>query len=290
MAFEGIKRGLVLTRDSIFVLKHNPRLLAFPVVAAVSAIAFLLLLLGPVFGALIGLEGFDGRQTIETVVSDHTLVVGAVLFVAYLVTTFISVFFTGALIAESRAVFGEGGVDLKRGMAVAWEAKYKLLAWALVSATVGVAIESIESSDSPVTKVIGLVIGLAWTVLTFFVVPVAVLERDSTIRSMFSDSGRTFREHFGETVIGLGIPRLLGAVVAVAGITLGVLLAELGGGMFVYVPITISAVVLSQLLSTTIRGILKTSLYVYATEGKRPPEFANQDFETLGAHQSGKRW
>jgi len=289
MAFSGIKRGLALTKDSVVVLKHNPRLLAFPVVAALSAIAFLLLLLGPVIGALIGLEGFDGGQTVETVVSDHTLVVGTVLFVAYLVTSFVTVFFTGALIAESRAVFGGGTVDLRRGMAVAWAAKYKLLAWALVSATVGVIIESIESSDSPVTKVIGWLVGFAWTVLTFFVVPVAVLNEDSSVRGMFSESGQTFRENFGETVIGLGIPRLLGAVVAVAGLGLGLLVADLGAGVYVYAPIMVSAVVLSQLLSTTIRGILKTSLYVYATEGKRPREFEDDDFGTLGG-QVDKRW
>jgi hypothetical protein len=209
-------------------------------------------------------------------------VLGAVLFVAYLVTSFISVFFTGALIAESRAVFGEENVDLRRGMAAAWDAKYKLLAWALVSATVGVLIESIESSDSPVSKMIGLVVGLAWTVLTFFVIPVAVLNEDSSVWSMFSESGQTFRERWGETVIGLGLPRVLGGVVAVAGLAFGFLLEDLGGGVYVYAPVMISAVVLSQLLSTTIRGILKTSLYVYATEGKRPSEFEDQDFDTLG--------
>jgi hypothetical protein len=129
---------------------------------------------------------------------------------------------------------------------------------------------------------IGLVIGLAWTVLTFFIIPVAVLNEDSSVWSMFSESGQTFRERWGETVIGLGLPRVLGGVVAVAGLAFGFLLEDLGGGVYVYAPVMISAVVLSQLLSTTIRGILKTSLYVYATEGKRPSELEDQDFDTLG--------
>lgn len=53
------------------------------------------------------------------------------------------------------------------------------------------------------------------------------------------------------------------------------------------VVVAIPFVVAGVLLSQTVRGIVKTSLYVYAREGKRPSQFDDQDFDDFGGQPGG---
>jgi len=274
--FTQIRRGIGMTVDSFLIMKNNPKLLVFPVFAGLGALGFLALLFGSTLGGVIGIEGLDAIETqaaLEETVSDNTVILLAAVFLGYLGTTFVSVFFTAALVAESREVFAGNRVSLKRGIAAAWDAKYQLLAWAVIAATVGVIIDAIESSDSIIGQVFAWVFGVAWSVITFLVVPVAVLGEDSSVRGMFSRSGRTFRENIGETVVGVFAPRVVGGVIAVLTIGVVVALLELGVTWLVVFPVLVVGLVAAQLLSTTVRGIVKTSLYVYATEGKQPRGF-----------------
>jgi len=272
------KRGLVLLKESFGVLVNQPKLLVFPLLAGVSALAFLAVLFGSSLGVIIGVEGldiFDSPEALQDALEAHLLVVLGTLFVAYLSTTFLSVFFTGALVAETRRAFAGEQVRLRRGMGVAWHAKYKLLAWALIAATVGVILDAIES-DERFGRVLSWVFGAVWSVITFFVVPVAVLDENSTVRSMFTESGRTFKEHIGETIVGVFAPRLVAFAIAATTVGLVLGLAELAVPGLALFGLLFVGLVLSQLLSTTIRGLLKTAMYVYATEGRRPAEFDSE--------------
>lgn len=284
MRFTQLKRGFGMAFRSLAVLKRNPKLLVFPLFAGLSSLAFLALLLGSTFGAFVGISGIEAIETpsaLETTISNNPGITVAALFLGYLGTTFVSVFFTGALVAESRHAFAGEPVNLKRGMARAWAAKYKLFAWALIAATVGIIIDAIEGSDSPLSQVFAAVFGVAWTIITFFVVPVAVLDSESTVREMFTRSGRTFRENIGETVIGLIAPRAIGGVVGVATVGLVIVLSDLTSSALVLAPILVVGLILAQLLSTTIRGIIKALLYVHATEGQAPDGFDSTDIDAM---------
>jgi hypothetical protein len=269
---------------SLVVLKHNPTLLVFPLIAGVSSLAFLAVLLGSTFGVIVGIEGIDAFQTqsaLETTVGSNPVVVGSALFLGYLGTTFVSVFFTGALVVESRHAFANEPVKLQRGMARAWAARYNLFAWAVIAATVGVIIDAIESSNTPISKVFAVVFGAVWTVMTFFIVPIAVLDPECSLRWMFTRSGRTFRETVGETVVSLGAPRVIGVGIFFLATGLAIAVTEVTTSALVYAPILVLGAVLSQLVSTTLRGILKTMVYVYATEGKTPAEFDSSELDAL---------
>jgi hypothetical protein len=269
---------------ALMVLKHNPKLLVFPLIAGVSSLVFLGLLLGSTFGVLVGIKGleaFGTRSGLLATITENPVVTVPALFLGYLGTTFVSVFFTGALVAESRYAFAGEPLDLRRGMARAWTAKYDLLAWAVIAATVGIIIDAIESSDNPVSKVFTVLFGAVWTVMTFFIVPVAVLDPQQSVRGMFTRSGQIFRENVGESVVGLGAPRVVGFVIFVLANLLAFGLSEITPSPLVSVPILVAGAVLSQLVSTTLRGILKTMVYVYATAGTMPAEFDASDLDAL---------
>lgn len=284
MRLTQIKRGFGMAVRSLAVLKRNPKLLVFPLFAGISSLAFFALLLGSTFGAFVGIGGVEAIETLsalETTINNNPGIAVAAMFLGYLGTTFVSVFFTGALVAESRHAFAGESVNLKRGMGRAWAAKYKLLAWALIAATVGIIIDAIEGSDSPASQAFAAIFGVAWTIITFFVVPVAVLDSESTVREMFTRSGRTFKENIGETMIGLAAPRVIGGVVGLVTVGLVIVLSDLTSSALVLAPILVSGLILAQLLSTTIRGVLKTMLYVHATGGEMPEGFDSTDLDGM---------
>ena len=269
------KMGLVLTRDSLLVIRHNPRLMLFPLISGLAGLVFLVLFLGVTFGlAQVNPEG-------------GTLVG---LFLVYLVLTFVSSFFTAALVHQTREVFDGNEVSLRAGMEAAWDRKAPIFVWSVIAATVGVLINMLENSDSIAARIVGALFGLAWTILTFFIIPVLVFERVS-VGEMFTRSGGLFKQTWGETPISLVAISVISflvvlpfAVVGIIGMTTGTT-----AGLVVGVGVILAGVLLSFLLSQTLQGVVKTSLYVYATEGKTPEEFDNVNFDALPADQDRTR-
>jgi hypothetical protein len=117
---------------------------------------------------------------------------------------------------------------------------------------------------------------------TYFVVPVIVF-RDPSVRGIFKESTRTFRDTWGEAI---------GAMGAINVVTL--LLAAVAAGVFFLLPaagrartvLTVviggSAVVFAVLVGKTLTGVAKTALYVYATEDVAPKYFEDMDFAGMG--------
>jgi len=259
-----LQMGITLTRDSLSVMRNNPKLAVFPLVSAVSALLFLGTFLGTAFG--LGLTNPEGSGLI-------------VLFVVYLGSTFISTFFAAGLVHETRDAIKHGSEpSLRAGMAGAWEVKGPIFVWSVISATVSVLINALESSDSLPARILATLFSVGWAILTFFVVPVIVFEKPG-VAEMFKRSGQTFKQTWGETAISLIGVRLVAFLFVVPFLALGVVL--FGTSPLVGIGLVLVGVLLGFLVGQTLQGIIKTALYMYATEGKRPEEFDNVDFQRL---------
>lgn len=267
------KRGLALTKDSIVLTKNYPRLLVFPFVAGVGAVVFYAVLAGATVG-----YGFAMTGNLETLAQNEMAVLG-VLFVVYFVTTFISAFFTGALVHETKKVIEGGEPEFRRGLEAAWRVKNKLIAWAAISATVGVILRIIESSDSRGAQFLSLIFGVVWTLMTFFIVPTAVLKPDESVRDMFTESAATFKSLWGETPIGIIGPNLIAIPVYVAGAAVAFVLIEVSFFLAIFAGLFFFAA--GTLVAAALRGVVKTALYVYAVDGRMPREFEGEDIEGL---------
>jgi hypothetical protein len=262
--FQRLKTGFVLTKDSVLVMRHNPQLFAFPAVSGVAGLAFLGNFLGVTFGLM-------------AIAPEGGMLVG--LFAVYLVLTFVTSFFNAALVHQTREVLGGNDASLKAGVAAAWDVKAPLFVWAIISATIGLVINAIENSDSRVARLFGTIFGVAWTLMTFFVIPVIVFEQTST-KEMFTRSAGTFKQTWGETPISLLGINIVGAIVAVPFVLPGIYLFNIGLGV-AGIGLILAGVLLSFLISQTLQGVVKTTLYLYARDGKRPDEFDNVDFDSL---------
>jgi hypothetical protein len=271
--FDRLRTGWALAMDSLRVLRRDPELVAFPFVAGVAGFVYLGLLFGGT--SLLGLSG-DG------------LVSYAVLFVTYLGSTFIASFFTAGLVHETRVAFEGGEPSFANGLRAAWGRAGTLFAWAVVAATVGVLVRALERQgrNNVAAQIFAGLFSVAWSILTYFVVPVIVFE-DVGIRGALSRSGETFKNTWSETAgagFGVGIVTLLFLLVGIA-LAVAVVAVVAGSGSFLglvgALAVGAAIVLLAYLAGSTLGSIARTALYVYATEGKKPRDFDDVDFTSL---------
>lgn len=271
--FRRLKIGFGLTRRSGRVLRAHPKLLALPLIGGLSGIAFIATLFGSLYIA--------GPLFEESGVALYAL-----LFGAYLVETFIASFFTAALVAATRTALRGEEPSIRRALAAAWQRKLLLLVWSVIAAIVGVIIRVIESEDNILARLLAFVFAVAWSVMTFFVVPVIVF-RNPSITRLFTESAGTFKQTWGESVGAMGTIDVVTFLLAIGGIALSavIYLATAGLGpvqLLATVLIGGSAVVLGLLIGKALSGIAKTALYIYATETTAPAYFDDMDFGKLG--------
>ena len=103
----------------------------------------------------------------------------------------------------------------------------QILDWTAVSATVGVILRVIESRSERFEEIVSGLLGMAWTIATYFVVPILVVERVGPIRAS-RRSMSSMRRTWGEALtanFGIGIITFLATLIA---------LIPLIGGFFVW--------------------------------------------------------
>ena len=82
----------------------------------------------------------------------------------------------------------------------------KILLWTSIAATVGLVLKALQSNNR-VGQFVAAIVGTAWSILTFFVVPVLLYE-DKDVFGSIKQSGRIMREKWGESLganFGFGI-------------------------------------------------------------------------------------
>lgn len=272
-----LKTGYALTVRSLRVIRDNRKLMAYPVlmlaVSALVAPLFLVVIIG-------GVSPEAARATFEQ--DDPGIAVLAGIFAAWVVLTFISTFFSAALVHASYSAFSGGEPDIGHSLRRALESLGAIAVWSLIAATVGLIMQRSERQSSWLTTLFSA----AWAALTFFIIPVIALERTS-IHGMFSRSARIFRERWGESAVGI-----VGAGVVQFAISL-VGAALMAGAWFLLevqtvVPfIAVVTAIVGFLVSTTVNGVIKTALYIYASEEQLPAELEDIDPDRLVRYRGG---
>lgn len=276
--FARLKVGFGMARRSGRVLRVHPKLLLFPLVGGLSGVAFLLTLFG---GLIVG----------GSLLEEPGAALYGGLFAAYLVETFIASFSTAALITATRDIFDGRQLSIRRSLSTAWDRKGPLLVWSIVAAIVGVVIRAIESQDNIVAKIGAVVFAAAWSVMTYFVVPVIVF-RDPSVREMFEQSAATFKRTWGESIGAMGAINVVTFLLALVGVAFaGAIFIVTAGLDSIQLVVTVTVggtVVLSGvLIGKALTGIAKTALYMYATEQAAPEYFGDIDFARLGGDRAG---
>lgn len=216
--FTRIGNGWELVKVSLDTINKNKSLLLFPVFSVFSLVLIL--------GTFLGGTFFFFGDSLEQLFNDEESgqIAGyAVVFVYYFINFFIVVFFNSALIFCAVKILNGEETTLGEGISFAMSKIGKIVAWAAVASTVGTLLQVLQNNGK-IGKFVASLFGLAWSLLTFFVVPVLIFE-DKGVIDTIKQSGRMMRDKWGESLAGnvsFGIFHFLGIVV---GILVGIALA-----------------------------------------------------------------
>jgi hypothetical protein len=267
-------RAFRLLGDSWRVVMAEKSLLALPIVSMlVSLVVIAVFALGAVG---VGLPA-DGESA--------NPILYVLAFLLYVVLAFIGIYTNAVVIGIAMKRLGGQDATLSDGLALANAHLPAIAAWSVVTATVGMILRSIQSSDNVLARILAGIAGVAWTVLTFFVVPVLLFE-DEGVGTAMKRSASIFRQRWGEQFIGsasIGLALFLIAipVFIVAGLVtaavpvLGIIVIVLAVGAFVA-------------LGGAMSGVFNAALYRFATTGEVGSGFSEQDLATAFRPRRGR--
>lgn len=278
--FRKIENGWMLAKQCWRVLLLDKELLVFPLFSLIACILVLASFALPLLqsGAL------------EKMADDPSSASQPVMFLLYaafyFVTYFVIIFFNSALIACALIRFRGGDPTVADGLRAASARLPKIIAWAAVSAFVGVVLQMIEQRSGILGKIVAGLLGAGWAIASYFAIPVLVTENTGPVDAL-KRSASIMRKAWGEALtaeFGMGFLVFLAMLPAIIifgfGGTLLSATPVLGGVLIVAAVFWLIAVALS---GATLDAILKAALYLYASDGRVPHNFDNDAAQTAFA-------
>ena len=270
--FATIGRGWEMSKLSMSVVKKDPELMVYMILAGVMSLACLIGMSMPQFLEMGWAVNADGSFT------------GTYLgftFVGYMVLSIVVVFWNCAIIANANIRLTGGDPKFADGVNAALKRLPIIIVWGIIAGTVGLLLKFLEgvarSSDHPAAAAMATVIhvigGLAWWVMTFFMIPHLILENKS-IGDALKASKATFFDTWGENIVsGLGI----GAIAFLFGIPIVLLTIGLTAvaGPF---GLLVGAVLIGLLIAwaNAAEQVAVVALVRYAKDKKMPQIYQDQ--------------
>lgn len=212
----------------------------------------------------------------------------AMMFMVYLITAFISLFFNTALAAIVLARMRGERLSLLDGLSIALNQTPSIAVLALLTAIFGMFLRLVSQWLKPAGAIVATLPGAAWGVAMFLVVPVLVAE-DAGPFDAIDRSVTLIKKTWGEQVGG----RLsLGAVESLLMLPSLALLFEFAvtNDPTVRVARIVGAVAyfaVMMLVTSTLEQILRAAVYYYARTGEAPAGFDTADLrDVFGADDS----
>lgn len=284
-----ISNTWALVKQSFAVLREDEELMLLPVLSAISCVVVTLSLLGG--------GGLFYLPEIRTAIAEHgawhpsnTLVFTG-MFLFYLANYFVIIFFNTALVSAASIRLEGGNPTVRDGLRAAWNRVHVIFQWAILAATVGMILRTIENRSSLIGRLVAGLVGMAWTLATFFVVPVLAFEDLGPIEAL-KRSAQLFRRNWGEEVVGTFSFGLIFFLLALPGILLPILGGSLagGGGAVVGMALMVIYFIFLAVVSASTHGIFLAALYHYATQGEVSPGFDRNTLSSAWQPKSGYRY
>jgi len=264
-----IKRSWALAKASLEVLKKDKELVIFPII---SGIAMLFITAGFAIPTLAG-NFIDGMFNTGIPILGYV-----VLFAFYLVQYLVVYFFNTALVGAAMIRLRGGDPTVKDGFRIAFSRIGPIAGWALLSATVGLVLNIVsgkgDKKGSGIRTLISSLLGAAWNIVTFLVVPVLAIEGLGPVKAL-KRSWELLKKSWGEQIAGT---LSIGAVFGLIGLLGGLLLVGLAVGISILLESFIPAIIFGfllivfimviSLISSSLNGIFTAAVYAYAVDGQ----------------------
>jgi hypothetical protein len=274
--FATIGRGWEMSKLSMGVVKKDPELMVYMILAGLMSLACLVGMSIPQFLEMEWAVNPDGSFTSSYLMFS---------FVGYMLLSIVVVFWNCAIIANANIRLTGGNPSFADGISAAVKRLPIIVLWGVIAGTVGLLLKALEgavrSSDNDgaqaLAAIVHLIGGLAWWVMTFFMLPHLILEGKPVGQSLKASKDMFFRT-WGENITsGLGIGLvgfLMGIPLVVITIALTVAIGPAG--------LLVGAILLGLLVAwvNAAEQVAVVALYRFATDGKMPKMYQDAGMKT----------
>jgi hypothetical protein len=257
--FRRFSNSWELVKASADVLRADKELLVFPIVSAVLVLITTVSFLVPM--ALVSGDS-DGMSALSYVVG----------FMFYLCSYFVIFFCNSALVGAALIRLRGGDPTVRDGFTIALEHIGPIFGYALISATVGMILKALQERAGFLGKIVVSLLGAAWNIASFLVVPVLVTEKIGPVQAV-KRSVELLKKTWGEQVIGnAGVGFVFSLLIT------GVILVSLPlffiavnmhsmPAIVIVGGLVVLTVVVLAVVNAALSGIYTAAVYRYAAEG-----------------------
>jgi len=263
--FEKLSNSWDLAKASASVLRADKELLLFPVISAVLSILVVVTFAVPAILAGVFASGFEGAAGVSA-----AGYAGVLLF--YVVQYFVIFFCNTALVGAALIRLRGGDPTVADGFRIAASRIQPILGYAFIAATVGLLLRALSERSGLLGRLVIGLVGLAWNLATFLVVPVLVVEDVGPIEAI-QQSASYLKRTWGEQIAGnIGMGLVFGLIslgTLAAGVVLLVAAAATeSAALIIFVAVClVLAFVAIALVSSALSGVYAAAVYRYAAEG-----------------------
>ena len=267
-----------LYKQSFDVLCADAEILLFPILSGISAMMVAAGFFIPMFYS--GTLETLGRQP-------PTLGQSATLFAWYFLHYFFVIFFNSALVGCANIRLGGGDPTVRDGLRIAGNKLTQIAAWAIVAATVGWLFRSLQSGRNRIGRLLTAGLGLAWTLITYLIIPVIILE-DRTVFDSMQRSAQLFRERWGEQIAGSFGFGLINVFLFLPAVAIGWLLSLLDPALGII--FAVCYLLILSVITSAVRGVFTVALYRYASDGQAPRGFSTRMIDNALGVRRAAEW
>jgi hypothetical protein len=260
--FERFSRSWALVGQCWDVLVEDKAMLMFPIMSTAATAIISISFVVPIWAVTRATHAFTLGG-----VNRGTGFVGLVLF--YLVMYSIGTFFNTALASVALKRFDGLPASVGDGLSVAWQRLPSILIYCLVAATIGALLRMIEERVGIIGRIIAGLFGVTFSIATMLVVPILAREPRGPFEAI-SESLALMKRSWGENLIGNAGISFITGLFTVLIVVVGFVLTIMGFASghfalgFLLAVLTVLAVTLSLLVSSTLHTIYTAALYRFA--------------------------
>lgn len=280
-----LRASWLLFKETWRYLQADRELLLLPVLAVLMSLVLFGFL---VFVFVLG----GGREVLSRVIAeDFSLLGWLFIFGCYVIAAFTLAVSQAGISHTVYTRAHSGDATLLQSLGIAFSHWPSLLLWSMITSTVGVLLQMVVEKSRLLGRLVAFLLGSAWSVLTYFVVPAMVIDKKTAFESI-SKSTQVFKSTWGETIVSnitLGAVFLITHVlvlVSLIGLVIACVVLNLIAPMFVIFAVYIIWLFMAILIQSTMEGILKTLLYIYASESTYPANFSHELLEQMLVRQN----
>ncbi|MBN8597506.1 MAG: hypothetical protein J0L78_07515 [Planctomycetes bacterium] len=286
------RRSSALLTQSFHVLRQDKQLVIFPLLSAAACLAVLISFATPIIATGL-LEDISSQNGKEEITLGMKALGAGLSFLFYFVSYTVMVYFNTALVSCAMERFDGKTPTVRGGLHAANGLLGRIIAWSLLAATVGSVLRMIEERVGFIGKIVVGLFGAAWSIATYFVVPVLVVERVGPVDAL-KRSVNVMTKSWGTALvsnIGLGLTMVLAYIVATIPAFVGLAFTiklhhwapiVVGGA------VTMVLIFLTALVTSAMQMILVAALYRYAASGTAPAGFVESDMRAAFAPKKQK--